>query len=312
MPSTTWNSFLGVQRLGDVIVHAGRQAPLPVPLHRVRRHRHDRNVAPRRPLQTPDGRRRLEPVHLRHLHVHQHQVERRPADRLERLDPRGGDRDGVPALLQEAHRELLVDHVVLGQEDAQGAFVGGRDRHRRDAADQVERVEQGRQQVGLLDRLDEGGADAQFAAPGQRRRAWPAEVSMTNRVVPARAGTAAAPRHASVEAVHRPASWASEQQERVRLPRLAVRRLQLRQGERGALDGRGPSCASRPARPRGGGGSSRGRPRRGCGSPASDARRVARHDVGRRGRASGQSLALNVERRCRTSGSLVHGEAPRP
>ena len=62
-------STASVDGLGDVVVHAGRQARVEVVLHGVGRHRDDRQVAEGRI--GPQHSRRLQAVHLRHLHVHQ-------------------------------------------------------------------------------------------------------------------------------------------------------------------------------------------------------------------------------------------------
>ena len=63
-----------IDRLGDVIVHARGETALAL-LHRgVRRHRDDRQR--RKARIGAQLRRRLIAVHLRHLEVHQHDVER--------------------------------------------------------------------------------------------------------------------------------------------------------------------------------------------------------------------------------------------
>ena len=77
-----------------------------------------------------DPPRGFEPVHLRHLHVHQHDVVGLPLDRLDGLDAVRREVGAVAHLLQDAQRELLVDDVVLGQQDAQRMAR----RHRRDRA----------------------------------------------------------------------------------------------------------------------------------------------------------------------------------
>ena len=51
------------------------------------------------------SRRRLEAVHFRHLHVHQHQVERLPFQSGQRLDAVVGHHDRVPLFFQQAHRQ---------------------------------------------------------------------------------------------------------------------------------------------------------------------------------------------------------------
>ena len=80
--------LLGPERLGDVAVHARRQAAFPVPLHGVGGHGDDRGMDAGARLAGPDRGGRLEPVHLRHLHVHQHRVERRAVVQGRRA-PRG-------------------------------------------------------------------------------------------------------------------------------------------------------------------------------------------------------------------------------
>ena len=85
-----------VDRLGDVVVHAGVEAALAL-LHRgVRRHRDDREL--REPRIRADLRRRLVAVHLGHLQVHQHDVVRR------RRRPRPGASDGLSAVVGDRRR----------------------------------------------------------------------------------------------------------------------------------------------------------------------------------------------------------------
>ena len=77
-----------------------------------------RGRSPGRPARA-DAARRLEAVHLGHLHVHQHHVVGLALDRLDRLDAVARQVGAVAHLLQQAQRELLVHDVVLGQQDAQ-------------------------------------------------------------------------------------------------------------------------------------------------------------------------------------------------
>ncbi len=63
---------LPVQRLGQVVVHPGRQAPIPVLSHGVGGHGDDRDFGqPQVPPDSPGG---LVPVDLRHLNVHEDRV----------------------------------------------------------------------------------------------------------------------------------------------------------------------------------------------------------------------------------------------
>ena len=82
---------VGGDRLGDVVVHARRDACLAVAVHGVRRHRHDaRSSHPRPAVADPAGR--LEAVELRHLDVHEHEVVAGTLDRGDRLEPVGPPR----------------------------------------------------------------------------------------------------------------------------------------------------------------------------------------------------------------------------
>ena len=71
---------------------------------------------------TTDLRRGLVPVHLRHLQVHQHQVERRRLrairQGLDRLASVVGDLHGGADAFEQLNRDLLVDLVVLGEQNA--------------------------------------------------------------------------------------------------------------------------------------------------------------------------------------------------
>jgi len=116
--------------LAQVIRHARPQALLTVALHRVCGQRHDRDWSLLAPclLQAADRRGRLQAVHLRHLHVHEHQVEPRA----------GAGRRGFPAVLghldlaaqqlEHAHGERLVDGMVLGQQHSAGEGLRGHGR----------------------------------------------------------------------------------------------------------------------------------------------------------------------------------------
>jgi hypothetical protein len=75
----------------------------------------------------------LVPVHLRHLDVHEHDVEAVALRRLDRLAPVGDREHLVPPLLEERDGDLLVHRVVLGQEDARPP-AHPRDRLARDQA----------------------------------------------------------------------------------------------------------------------------------------------------------------------------------
>ena len=68
--------LLGIEGLGDEAVHPGSGRVLAVLLERVGRERDDRHRASVFPIERADLDRRLEAVEQRHLHVHQHEIER--------------------------------------------------------------------------------------------------------------------------------------------------------------------------------------------------------------------------------------------
>src|SRR5687768_2152672 len=107
------------ERFGEIFVEARIEAALTVLGHGMRGDRDDRDVPLRHELRAPDGRRRLEAVHLRHLDVHQDEIELLPLQRVERALSAGHDHHRVPRLLQQHRREQRVDGVVLRQQHVQ-------------------------------------------------------------------------------------------------------------------------------------------------------------------------------------------------
>ena len=65
----------------------------------------------------------FEAVHLGHLDVHEDEVVRELLDGLDGLDAVRGDVGAVAHRLEDEERDLLVDRVVLGQQDAQRMAV---------------------------------------------------------------------------------------------------------------------------------------------------------------------------------------------
>ena len=105
-------------RLAQIVVHAGGQTGLAVLAQGVGGHRDDPRALFGRPF-VPDAPRRLEPVHSGHLDVHEDDVVALPAQRVQSLLPVGGHVRRIAQPLQQEKRHLLVDHVVLGDQDAQ-------------------------------------------------------------------------------------------------------------------------------------------------------------------------------------------------
>jgi len=105
------------KRLCQIAIHPRGQTPLALSRHRVRRERNDpQTTAAEVPADFVSG---FESVELRHLKVHQDDVE--PARRRQR-DGRASiihDGDIVPASPENGRGHFLIDCIVLGHEDAE-------------------------------------------------------------------------------------------------------------------------------------------------------------------------------------------------
>jgi hypothetical protein len=60
----------------------------------------------------------LEPIHLRHLHVHHDQIEGRRLHCREGLIPVLGQRSGMPKAFEHALGDFLVHEVIIGDQNA--------------------------------------------------------------------------------------------------------------------------------------------------------------------------------------------------
>ena len=118
----------GPDRLGQEVVHAGRQAPLAVFLPRARRQGDDGQMAPRGPLPLPDRLDDLEAVQLRHVDVQEQQVEGALFRQGQRLPAVARQPHAVAPPGEQLLQELRVELVVLGHQDVQRRR--GRDRRR--------------------------------------------------------------------------------------------------------------------------------------------------------------------------------------
>ena len=163
-----------IDRLREIAVHAGGQAPLAIAVHRVRRHGDDADVLARDALAHANRDGRVESAHDRHLQIHQHQVEGLALEPGQGLAAVLGDRHVMAAAGQQAGRDPLVDHVVLDEQDARAPahprpsasapavdFAHGGSGGRRLRADRA--FDRG-QQIGGVDRLGEVRRDAQLGA----------------------------------------------------------------------------------------------------------------------------------------------------
>ena len=98
-----------------MIIHAGLERPLPVAGHRVRGHGEDRQAFV--PWHRADPPRRLQPVHDRHLQVHEDEVVRRLLNLVHRALAILSDvsLDAGPA--EQFERHFLVDRIVFDQQN---------------------------------------------------------------------------------------------------------------------------------------------------------------------------------------------------
>jgi hypothetical protein len=98
-----------------VVVHPRLETALTLVLHRMCRHRDDRETFAAQAFANPAAR--FEAVHLGHLHVHEDGIEacRVREDALDGDAPvlRHLDRD--PEIGQQSHGDLLIDLVILGE-----------------------------------------------------------------------------------------------------------------------------------------------------------------------------------------------------
>ena len=98
-----------------MLVHTGVGALLAVGVGRIGGHSEDRQVGVGEALAQRAGGG--QPVHLRHLHVHQHQVVGAAGGHCHCLATVVGDLHHQPLVGQQLAGDLLVERVVLGQQN---------------------------------------------------------------------------------------------------------------------------------------------------------------------------------------------------
>src|SRR5207249_6678382 len=106
-----------LDRLRDVVVHAGREAALAIARQGGGGRGDDRRV-PRRALARADGGGGLQAVELRHLDVHQDEVVGRGGERGERLATVRRHVGREARRLEQMERGQPVVGVVLDEQDA--------------------------------------------------------------------------------------------------------------------------------------------------------------------------------------------------
>jgi hypothetical protein len=111
--------FIGLYRLREVVVHACRQALVPIAGHGVRGHRDNRDMGTSSLLLRADGGCRLTSPHHGHLHIHQDQIKRLLFRGRERRLAVGGDDHRVALFLEHPDRQPLIHHVSFRQQDVE-------------------------------------------------------------------------------------------------------------------------------------------------------------------------------------------------
>ena len=167
--------LLRSDRLSQIGVHAAVQAALPVAFHSMRRHSNDRNVGPALFFLLADFRRGSEPVHFRHLDIHKDHVESLTLQQRNRLHATAGNHCLMPDFLQHAEQHSLVHRIIFSEQDTKMAARLAQRMTGNQAWLGVTRMSQnlqnGCQQLGFANRLEQIRGNAQFATP--RRIAGP-------------------------------------------------------------------------------------------------------------------------------------------
>ena len=117
---------LEIDRLRDIIVETRAETVFAIAAHRVSGHGDDRRVAARRAFGLADAGGGFKAVHLRHLQIHQDEIELLRGSGFDRTQSVARHQDGVSHLLYGSLRELLIDDVVFGEQDVKGRRRNGR------------------------------------------------------------------------------------------------------------------------------------------------------------------------------------------
>ena len=115
---------VGIERLGDIVVHPDLKAVFAISFHGFGSHGDNANsptggscFAAGIRFFSADRRRRVIAVHFRHLHVHQNHIERFASPQINSLPSIVGNPCLMTPSAQEPCRNFLIDPAVLGQQD---------------------------------------------------------------------------------------------------------------------------------------------------------------------------------------------------
>ena len=105
-------------RFADVIIHAGGQTQFAITLHGIRR-KGDNLGLPIRGQSSPDLATGFEPVHFRHLNVHENEMEFTGFDRGNGFNTVAHGVGPIAKALQKTQCNLLINGVIFHQKDVQ-------------------------------------------------------------------------------------------------------------------------------------------------------------------------------------------------
>jgi hypothetical protein len=105
------------KRFGKVIVHTSGEATFAIARDGIGRERHNGKVLLAGCFACADGLCRFDAIHDRHLHVHEHKIERRARKRGKCLAAIVSDGYFVSEFFQETAGKELVHPIVFSQQD---------------------------------------------------------------------------------------------------------------------------------------------------------------------------------------------------
>src|SRR6185369_8087757 len=109
--------FLWMDWLGNVFVHSASEIFLPVTPHGMGGHGNDRYMLFGMFFALANHSGSFQPVHLRHLNIHQHEVERALLERVQCLPSRLHCHYSMSLPLEHPNSDLCVDGIVFGEQN---------------------------------------------------------------------------------------------------------------------------------------------------------------------------------------------------
>ena len=111
----------GADWFRQIAIHARGKTSLPITLYRVRRQSDDREVFSGLFLEAADGSGCLKAIHLRHLAIHQYQIEPLGCQLLHYFPAVVRQQHPVSRFFEEPYNEPLVHPVIFGNQDREAS-----------------------------------------------------------------------------------------------------------------------------------------------------------------------------------------------